>query len=146
MMLFTTKFEFITDIITNSSSELFVCNTDKTIEAVKEVLQVMLDTYNEVVDSSLSFDNCFGEVGYVKDLPGLVETYVDYKTPWNCLYDWGTIEYQKWQAQQRVQLLERLPDDFSNHVMICSRSDNTIPYELFRLIETAFNAERTHLG
>ena len=33
------------DLITNSSSELFVCDGRKTVEAVKEILQILLEGF-----------------------------------------------------------------------------------------------------
>ena len=35
------------DLITNSSSELFVCNTKKSVEAVKDVLKILADLRNQ---------------------------------------------------------------------------------------------------
>jgi|LakMenEpi03Aug12_release.lakeMendotaPanAssembly.Ray.scaffolds.fasta_scaffold53998_3 hypothetical protein len=46
------------DVITNSSSELFVCNTDKTIDLVKDILKELLYKH----DPKLNFDDCFGEI------------------------------------------------------------------------------------
>ena len=46
--------------ITNSSTELFVCNTEQTIETVKEILKKIVDGYNMMVDGSYSMD-MFGE-------------------------------------------------------------------------------------
>lgn len=46
------------DVITNSSSELFVCNTDKTIDLVKDILKELLHKHNP----KLNFDDCFGKI------------------------------------------------------------------------------------
>lgn len=43
-------------VITNSSTELFVCNTKKKIKAVKEILQKILDGYNVIEDSHYTMD------------------------------------------------------------------------------------------
>jgi hypothetical protein len=37
------------DLITNSSSELFVCNTDKSVETVKAILEKIVKSYYDVV-------------------------------------------------------------------------------------------------
>lgn len=42
--------------ITNSSTELFVCDTDKEIEIVKEILQRILDGYNMMEQTSYTMD------------------------------------------------------------------------------------------
>lgn len=44
------------DVITNSSTELFACNTDKTIEMVKEVLNKIVQGYNMMADGHYSMD------------------------------------------------------------------------------------------
>lgn len=46
------------DVITNSSSELFVCNTEKTIDLVKDILKELLYKHNP----KLNFDDCFGTI------------------------------------------------------------------------------------
>ena len=47
------------DVITNSSSEIFVCNTDKSIEAVKSILKELLEVYNKGTERDLEFNDCF---------------------------------------------------------------------------------------
>ncbi len=37
------------DLITNSSSELFVCDTKKSVEAVKEIIEKLAELYNEKI-------------------------------------------------------------------------------------------------
>lgn len=58
------------DVITNSSSELFVCNTDKSVETVKEVLVKLTKIHNEKtelacgvseLDVTTLFENVFKE-------------------------------------------------------------------------------------
>ena len=138
---------FTTDLITNSSSELFVCNTDKTLAAVKEVLKALLDAYNLTIDEPIPFDECYGDIGYAKDLPHVVTSYLSYKSGWwHNPHKWGTPEFNDYRDEQERKARESLPDNFDNYIMIRSDSDNTIPYELFDLIENAFNAERWHLG
>lgn len=44
------------DVITNSSTELFVCDHQKGLESVKEILQRILDGYNLMTESSYTMD------------------------------------------------------------------------------------------
>jgi hypothetical protein len=103
------------DLITNSSSELFVCNTDKSVDMVESLLRKMLDLHNEIHGTSRHFDDCFGGVYVATDhLKSLANSY-----------------------------------DFSftkGQIIIESQGDNSIPYELFDMIESAFEARRHHLG
>lgn len=50
------------DLITNSSSELFVCDGRKTVEAVKEILQTLLETHDRISGESNTFENVFGQI------------------------------------------------------------------------------------
>lgn len=50
------KIHSFVSVITNSSTELFVCKTKKKIKAVKEILQKILDGYNIINDSSYGMD------------------------------------------------------------------------------------------
>jgi len=54
------------DLITNSSSELFVCNTQKTVTQVKKILKKIVETTNELGGTSKSFEDCFGEIKEAK--------------------------------------------------------------------------------
>lgn len=112
------------DLITNSSSELFVCNTDKSVEMVKEMLVELAKAYNAkealrpeshryLLDINRLFDDIFQEP-YISDGD---ETNA---------YD----------------------DSVGNKgdLILRSVSDNTIPYELFDDIESIFGANRYHLG
>ena len=56
----------VVDIITNSSSELFVGKSTKDVETVKELLQKMLDVSNEASGISYSFSDCFQEPRRIK--------------------------------------------------------------------------------
>lgn len=50
------------DLITNSSSELFVCNGKKTLKTIKEILQTLLDTHNKLSGGSYTFNKVFGKI------------------------------------------------------------------------------------
>lgn len=50
------------DLITNSSSELFVCTSKKSVETVEAILRKLLDTHNELGDSGCSFGSAFRDL------------------------------------------------------------------------------------
>ena len=54
------------DLITNSSSELFVCDTEKTINAVKDLLTTLLHNHDEIEGESHTFDSVFGTIAVAK--------------------------------------------------------------------------------
>ncbi len=63
--ILTINAQSFVDVITNSSSELFICNTDKSVEMITEVLQNMLDEYNQENGSNNTFSDCFGAIAIV---------------------------------------------------------------------------------
>lgn len=56
----------LVDVITNSSSELFVCNTDKTVRMVKELLKQLLVEYDRGHGGCSRFGDVFGEIEVAK--------------------------------------------------------------------------------
>jgi len=116
------------DVITNSSSELFVCDTSKSLEFVKDYLRRALSLFNETYDGDY--------YGKFEDVFGRVEVVVDPKK-------WAQSEdadgysgfYEDWGIKFEV-----------GDIVIESASENSIPYALFGLIEETLNALRFHLG
>lgn len=55
----------VIDVITNSSTEIFVCDTDKSLRMVKQILQELLDWYSKYSDyydgEIVPFDDVFRE-------------------------------------------------------------------------------------
>jgi hypothetical protein len=49
------------DLITNSSTELFVCDTEKTLQAVKELLAKLLKMHDELTNEENTFESVFKE-------------------------------------------------------------------------------------
>lgn len=73
------------DLITNSSSEVFVCPEGKTIEAIKKILCKLLETHNELENWKTSFEEAFGAIKVAKYTfdyeafpPALLEEYEKY--------------------------------------------------------------------
>lgn len=134
----------LTDIITNSSSEIFICNTDKTKEAVEEFL---FDLYELLGKGCSPLDqmtvgkldyNTFSNIAWYK---------YDYDFYDECRSSDGKVDYKK---------VHRMQDDFiaskwntydkKDSLIIESTSDNSIPYDVWDILINNFNAERIHLG
>ena len=118
--------------VSNSSSSSFICDTKLSVEEVKELLEKMVYFFNEMFKDcdessymkyafSKPFDEMFGSV---KKL-----TRKDINT-WN--KDYGEY-YGKWD------------DSYIGKINIRGRSDNSIPSDIFDLIERRFEACRIHL-
>jgi len=105
------------DVITNSSTELFVMDTNKSIEVVKEILIEAINLHNKVENTNYSFEDIFDE-------PYIGSGY-DALDGWNDYYS----------------------TTIGNGIIIKSANDNSIPYWMFEFIESSFgDVERFHLG
>lgn len=206
------------DVITNSSSELFICNSDKSITLVEDILRDMLDKFNKDESVNYNFSDCFGSISIIKSIDdalgipyfdGMPATYEDAldskrkdilylefksnnvelvdalnKKPGgyfelrekgiqyatnelirikreiklselnndnpNLPYWWekgvkkrnGYDDWSDWDGSNNLDYIEK----YFNKLLIFSKEDNSIPYELFDQIEDVFSAERLHLG
>jgi hypothetical protein len=107
------------DVITNSSTELFVCDTEKSVEQVAGLLMAKLEEYNSNNECSYKFDDVF-DYPYVYTKKHLDESNE---------YAWG------WENAANI-----------GKIIICGRSDNSIPYDMWDLINDLFNGHNHHLG
>ena len=106
------------DVITNSSTELFVLDTDKSVEAVKEILQAAIDLENKVSGTDLQFEDIFDE-------------------PYQEI---GKSSLHGWD--------EYFNTNIEDGIVIVGAHDNSIPWWMFEFIESTFGwkTERHHLG
>lgn len=110
-----------TGFISNSSTSCFICakwGTNKyNIKEITEILQKMLDFYNDMEGENLSFKRVFEKPKKAT------------KEDIELLDGWDVPE-----------------SDVKGKTLIYGSDNNSIPYLLFGLIEAKFNAERIHLG
>ena len=180
----------LVDVITNSSSELFVCDSDKSAEFVKDFLIDSLYRYNLENSSSKAFDDCFGEILKV-DESNFDEFFNEYIVDWDysnwkwkgegideliTQYKWereyrkdNGLEYKPWNDKANEKFNNKIDKQVSKawnayldewkkgnyekvkamsigQILIKSVEDNSIPYDMFDTIESAFKADRIHLG
>ena len=116
--LFVIKPHSIIDVITNSSTELFIIPTDKTVEFVKEILQEAINLHNKVEGTSYTFNQIFDEP-YVGNSKSALAGWEDY--------------YES---------------SLEEGIIFTGADDNSIPYWMCDFIEQTFGyeTERFHLG
>jgi len=132
----------VVDVITNSSSELFVVYGNKSVEQIEEILKALVKEYNEKVengeleewDEETTYEQAFDPPYiYTKEMcKEDREEIAEYKKR---RPDWGSFS---WGYEGK--------DETVGKVIIRSRSDNTIPWTLMEEIESIFNTDRYHLG
>ena len=106
------------DLITNSSTELFVLDTEKSLEIVKNILQDAIYFHNKIHNANFTFEDIFQEP-YIGSGEEAIDGWSDYYT-------------------------SRIEDG----IIIQGAEDNSIPYWMFNFIEDTFGykTEQFHLG
>jgi len=122
--------------VSNSSSSSFICRKKMTIEEATEKTKALLNAYNTLFDQDLKYDEVF------------FTPYKGSKKYDNELKSWDYIGEEDNRRnffdicdQSRTQVKTTI-----GRIVIDSESDNSIPHQLFELIEEAFDAIRLHLG
>jgi hypothetical protein len=127
------------DVITNSSSELFVCNKEKSLDTVKKVLEEKWAEFIKSHPNQYDYEGDDGkrvvvankesvwDVLHVRQGPSEHEQEViDGKSEWG---GWGYESHLK-----------------KDTILIQSNDDNSIPFDFFDVIEDVFDCDRVHLG
>ena len=123
---FVLNIHSVLDIITNSSSELFIVDDDTTVKTVEEMLKYMVDQWNEMGEKGI-FGKWHQNLKY-EDIMS-VRTFSDEDVVSNHGWEYG---YEK---KENI-----------GKIIIESESDNSIPSAMMEWIESAFSAKRWHLG
>lgn len=136
--------------VTNSSSSLFIVRVNQwrdedekwDLQDVKEVLQIMLDSYNAIYNSDLKFDNVFTYVaGSKDDDKALREAFDDCCWDADAKYDvYDEVFYENFDTDKTYM------DIVKTGEFVILSGNNTIPYQLFDYIRKVLNANRLHLG
>jgi hypothetical protein len=156
------------DVITNSSTELFVGDTDKTTEFIREVIQSFLNTLNKLDECHYNIDEIL-TIGKIDETN--VEDYVNDLLDYNSVpYQYGLETFDKpdpwyngtnhmsWEEKRKIEddyvdcwkerNLDKFKEQLIGKVIIIGTGDNSIPYELFDIIEYRLlsHGTRVHLG
>jgi len=155
------KFHSLIDVITNSSSELFITSSGKSIEAVKEFLNNL-----EVV---LAEDIGIGEVEELTedtieeffDKIWLWHSYIHSYVPKHLVplnyYDFFQLKnfedteetknlYNEYLEDWKKSYWEEFKNLFVGRILIYSRTDNSVPYHVYEVIQHKFDTITIHLG
>ena len=116
--MITINVHSMVDVITNSSTELFILDKEKSVDVVKGILQEAINLHNISHNTNYKFEDIFDEpyVGSGNDALGGWEDY-----------------YQS---------------DIKEGVIIKGARDNSIPFWMFEFIGSVFgySTEKFHLG
>ena len=142
-MIFILRDMFMTDIITNSSSEVFIMSEDKQEQFVGELVNAWIDEDREENGWSgechdiyyierINEDNFRRIVSYLMDWPKKYanESYEDH---------WRRVD------QEKEKFIGKNFDLYKNKLAVWSTWDNTIPWEVINKLEE-ISERRIHLG
>lgn len=123
------------DIITNSSTELFVCNKKKELSEVKEILIEIIEGWKKICKSDPDYEFEF-EFDKMFDEPYIYtrENYEIDKANFK-----NEAEFARWSYGYEIE-------ENIGRIIIRSQTDNSIPYELWDKINDIFDAKNYHLG
>jgi len=138
------------DIITNSSSELFVCETKKSLDMVKEIMEdiksenpdkdcdyvdpYLLETEDDVQEFLMNY----------KEFLALDEIYFPEYTRDKKEYDRRWKQYEK--DMKNWVKKEVKSKKWEGKIIIVTEESNSIDYRLFEEINDIFHATNYHLG
>jgi len=198
------------DVITNSSTELFVCDAGRDVETVKEILDNIIKGYNIMTGGNVSYDDFFKfpTLFNLKEFQEWKKSERSYRSDFNTVAGWfadntseedimelrkSFIEYGTtnsrsdfhqriidaatkngkfdsklndaeidkiydeiitgveskpywWNEPWKYHYSEKCVSELDGCILVKGSDDNSIPYELFDIIETTLNSERYHLG
>jgi hypothetical protein len=119
------------DVITNSSTELYVCDKEKSLEAVKEILVNILNSHNKATGREDAFEDVFSEPHFYtqKEFDEWKKSNDKYKEEYS---DWGS--GYGYERQENV-----------GKIIVTGATDNSIPYAIDSYLEQVFG-NRFHLG
>jgi hypothetical protein len=152
------------DVITNSSSELFIGDNTKSIDFIKEVLQSFLNSvgmidgkieqiYNimtvEFIDEH-NVDDCIESMLNYDHIPYHLNLETYEEPNYNSIKDFAKWRHSRelYRNNWKERNFQKLKDALIGKIMIKSNDDNSIPSDLFDIIEYRLltNSERIHLG
>lgn len=170
--MFVIKPHSFVDVITNSSSELFVIHSKKDVNMIRGILEELIAVSNKAGnDGKTTFDEAFNEniVKIKTDEEAIREVwnnvyFFDYN--WNNIddsihnkiYEMKEVEnIKKWEDKNEKafeifkNMCEKGEFDYKKHIkvgdiIVYSRSDNSIPWGIVDAIEGMFDCQRIHLG
>ena len=160
------------DVITNSSTELFITDGTKTVDAIKEILVGFdisgIGKVYEVTDENvLEFfeDYYIYYMDFIKDIPHFMDYYdmrQEEEKNWDVKWSSNMTETDKNKLKGYEKACKRLWQQYKNNyivtniaaikaalvgkIIIEGTEDNSIDWDEVEFIESTFSAMRFHLG
>lgn len=142
-MVFILKDFFVTDIITNSSSEVFVLADGQDEKIVYEAICNLIDVYNRLNNEDLQYNDVFYVQRVTEDNFDRIAGDLIH-VPWKRA-DESWKEYSNRRDLARAKYFNEHRDEYEGKLAVWSVSDNTIPWPIMEFIES-MSDRRIYLG
>jgi len=129
------KIHSVVDLITNSSTEMFLIG-GKSEEEVEKLLRYMVEEWNKLAAAGVfgEYLTCNKRRVLNGEITPVVMRFEDMFEP---IYVYTKEQLEEDERRGNCWGYER--DDNVGRIVITSKSDNSIPYQMMQWIETAFN-------
>ena len=176
MDLIVIPIDSVIDILTNSSSEMFVSKKGMSEQAVREVLKKIMEGYSTMVGVEHGMDVFEDDINILstrEDTLQFLQDFAcyllpDYSSLEKVVIGNETISHEKWLSSERdphqrvdwrkseeltkkavAKWLKEHPEvveQFLRSAVVHSSGDNSVPYELFDIIDRQLGGTHYHLG
>ena len=144
-LFYVLSFHSFSDLITNSSTDIFACKTGKTKRMILEMLTTI---HNAVEEENLTLDEFEAKIATV-ELQTVQKFYgrsVGWMSDFDCKKNIVIPKYKSVQAfiDDTWELKGLNPE--SEIIVLCGVENNSVPYWMQTLLENKFDAYRIHMG
>ena len=151
------------DVITNSSTELFVLDAHKSLDIFKTLLNELIEEYNLKVQSG-ELDENWGNGNKHRPREAVLDDFGEPYIYTKYMYTRDKNDDDEYLDQELKEYNKKIADgekpwykpssslwgyereDNIGKIILQSSSDNTIPYEMWDMINDIFNGVNYHLG
>jgi len=143
--IFLVNVHSFSDVITNSSTDIFACKSENSVDAIRILL-------NEIASAAGGSAGLTVEESTLKSFFNRISDYICYdlgirpnEKTWKFDVSLDDI-FKVWVEKKSKYFFGGSTDPDTKIVVICGTDDNSIPYWLQEYIEDKLNAVRYHLG
>jgi len=168
--IFLIKVHSFIDVITNSSTELFVGNISKSLEEIKEICNDLIAVYNKTNNYNISFKDVFDEPyiideNNIEDFLETIEGYNDHlpshfdiEQKLNLKFKYPYYDHKEYNDKLEKIVDEKYQEEYNaikpilkekylGNTVLKGTTDNSIPYIIIEFLEEIFGyGSRIHLG
>lgn len=146
MNIFLVNVHSFSDVITNSSTDIFACKAEKSADAIRELLHSIASAAGESAGLTVEESTVKDFFNRISDWAAYDLGYHPNRETWKFDISKGDL-FEVWLKKKSYYLgTDKDAEPDTKIIVICGIDDNSIPYWLQEFIEEKFHAIRYHLG